>query len=410
MRILWLSNKVLTDNDSGSTGTWLDAMAQALVRSRAVELGNISQGKDARRDYGSIRQWIIPSKNVGRNGLPPNSIVRDIIQITEEFSPDLIHVWGTEGFWGLLTSRGLIRVPALLETQGLKWTIARVFEGGLTLREQIQCTRFKEIVKGTSIYNWKRKFYKWGKFEQEMILGHKFITTQSQWLYAQIKPLLSSPIIFSNDFMLRKPFYSATPWNSSSNNIIFCVAAYAFPFKGLHIAIRAIAMLKRYFPDIQLHIAGAIQKKWIRQDGYVLWLNRLIKDLNLTDNVYWLGPISDNEIILELQKCSLLLLPGFVEGYSLALAEGMYLGVPSVTSYAGGMQSLAKDEETTLFFTPGAVEMCAHQIERLLKDRLLSEQIGKRAREIALIRNDPEKILNKQIDIYMQVLENCNIR
>jgi len=48
--------------------------------------------------------------------------------------------------------------------------------------------------------------------------------------------------------------------------------------------------------------------------------------------------------------------------------------------------------------------MCAYQLERLLTDQALAERIGKRAREIALVRNDPERIVRNQIEIYRQVL------
>jgi len=40
----------------------------------------------------------------------------------------------------------------------------------------------------------------------------------------------------------------------------------------------------------------------------------------------------------------------------------------------------------------------------LLTDHTLAERIGKRARETALVRNDPERIVRNQIEIYRQVL------
>jgi hypothetical protein len=48
--------------------------------------------------------------------------------------------------------------------------------------------------------------------------------------------------------------------------------------------------------------------------------------------------------------------------------------------------------------------MCAYQINRLLTDRALAERISCRAREIALERNDFNKVVQNQIDIYRQVI------
>ena len=80
LKVLWLSNKVRSDQDRGSTGTWLDAMAQALVQSGQVELANIAMGPvraTTRQDIGPITQWIIPASARSHlcNGLPSAAIV-----------------------------------------------------------------------------------------------------------------------------------------------------------------------------------------------------------------------------------------------------------------------------------------------------------------------------------------------
>ena len=74
MKILWLSNKVLSLQDRGGTGTWLDAMAQGLNGTGSVQLGNISTGnvsKVIRQDCGAISQWVVPvATKLGHTGLP----------------------------------------------------------------------------------------------------------------------------------------------------------------------------------------------------------------------------------------------------------------------------------------------------------------------------------------------------
>ena len=156
MRILWLSNGILSDNDCGSTGTWLGALAQELAGSGELELGNITHGdvqKLTRQDYRSIRQWLVPAgRQLDHFGLPPRETIQPLIENINAFSPDLIHVWGTERYWGLLPARKYVGAPALLEMQGLKGAIAQVFNGGLSLREQLACIGPKELVRRSSIF------------------------------------------------------------------------------------------------------------------------------------------------------------------------------------------------------------------------------------------------------------------
>jgi glycosyltransferase involved in cell wall biosynthesis len=411
MKILWLSNKVLTNSDDGSTGTWLGAIAWGLVQSGQVTLGNISTGsvsKAIRQDYGLIQQWVVPSSiKLMRNGLPAKETVAYIVRTAEEFSPDLVHVWGTESYWGLLTARKLIREHALLEMQGVKGAIAKVYHGGLSFREQMACIRLKEVLRLSMIWQEKKRFQIWAEVEREIISQHKNIIVQTKWAESQVKGINLNCRIYQRDFALREAFYKSMPWQFSKNPVVFCSAAYSAPFKGLHVAIRAIAILKSIFPNIKLRIAGGHQKKGIRQDGYVAWLNRETEKLKVKSNIAWLGPLSATQVTEELRKCSAVVLPTFVESYCLALAEAMVLGVPAVVSCAGGTLCLSKDEESALFFPPGDESMCAYQLQRVLTDQKLAKHLSKHARMIALERNNREKVVNDQIEIYQQIISDA---
>ena len=48
--------------------------------------------------------------------------------------------------------------------------------------------------------------------------------------------------------------------------------------------------------------------------------------------------------------------------------------------------------------------MCAYQIERVLLEQALAERLSRQAREVALVRNNRERIVRQQIEIYKQVV------
>lgn len=169
--------------------------------------------------------------------------------------------------------------------------------------------------------------------------------------------------------------------------------------------MRALAILKKHIPEIQLRVAGAHQRPGLRRDGYIAWVNREIVRLGVEKSVTWLGPLSAAQLVDELDRCSAFIMPTFVESYGLALAEAMLLGVPTVVSFTGGTSFLARDEESALFFSPGDAEMCAFQAERLIKDRDLAERLSFQARDIAQVRHDPQRVLQRQITTYRQVLD-----
>jgi glycosyltransferase involved in cell wall biosynthesis len=407
MKVLWFSNKVFSDQDTGSSGTWLHAMAHSLITTGKVELCNIAMGAVkvmTRQDAGLIRQWIVPTAKPGRDGLPSSQIVTGIIDAVNDFSPDIVHIWGTESYWGLLTARKFLQQPALLEMQGLKFAIAKVFHGGLSFSEQMSCVGLKEIISQSTIYQGRKRFEAWGIFEKEMIACHHSISVQTEWVEAQVRMINKDCQTFHTDLILRSSFYGAGPRQYTESCRIFCSAAYSSAFKGLHVAVRAIAQLKNRFPNIELRIAGAHQRNGIRQDGYIRWVNQQICRLGIEKQVCWLGPLSAERIVEEMILAAAMLVPAYIENCCTSMQEVMMLGTPIVASYVGGLPSLASDEISALFFSPGDEVMCAYQLERILSDQGLAEKLSHNARAIALNRNNPEAVVTNQLEIYRKVI------
>jgi glycosyltransferase involved in cell wall biosynthesis len=408
VRILWLSNAVLANEESRSTGTWLHALADSLASSPDVELGNISSGDTrevVRQDFGRIQQWIVPSNlRLSADGLPPPEIVAGIAGVVKTFAPDIIHVWGTESYWGVLTAKGLLKGRVILEMQGLRSAIRKVFHGNLSLREQLGCVGIKEILRGSTIPQKRRQLRAGIVVEREVVSSHRFITVQSSWMEAQVRDVNPSATVFHNDCALRRPFDTDRAWGYSGKPTIFCSAAYPFPLKGLHVAVRALARLKPVFPSVELRIAGELKRSGLRRDGYIAWVEREARRLFVDGNISWLGPLVADDIVTELLGSSAFVLPSFIENHPLSLAEAMALGVPSVVSFAGGAPSLAFDGISALFFTPGDETMCAFQLRRAIENPVLARQLSERARETAAARNASGRILRQQVDIYRQVM------
>lgn len=409
LRILWLCNCALDDSDLRGSGTWLAPMARALSDSHAVDLGIIATvptSELTRRDHGQVQQWVVPGRTpLGRGGLPAVPVLESIVATIDEFSPDLIHTWGTEAFWGLLAARRLSNYPALLEMQGVKGQIAKVFYGDLNWSERWGCIGIKEVLKRRTMQADCRDFARWGLREEEMIRCHRFVDVQTAWVAAQVKVANPDARLFSVDLALRLPFYEAEPWQFSGRPTVFCTAAYSSPFKGLHVAIRALALLRKRIRAARLRIAGGHQRPGIRQDGYIRWVNRMVCHLGLSEAIDWLGPLDGEQIAAELKNASAIVIPTFIENCCTAMQEAMAIGTPVVASYVGGIPSIGKDGESCLCFPPGDEAMCAYQLERTLTDQRLALGLSQESRKIASVRNDRQRIIRRQLQIYRQILD-----
>jgi glycosyltransferase involved in cell wall biosynthesis len=411
-KILWFSNLVFSETTIKSSGTWLNAMGWALASREDVQLINISQARVqtvSRVDCGKILQWVVPYEKLRRNGLPSKLTMKGIADVVSVVQPDLIHVWGTENYWGLLTARKLLTQPALLDMQGIKYAIAPKMMGDLTFSEILKCISVKEFLRPSSFFFCSQaNFEKGRRFEEEIIQGHRFVAVQSNWVRAHVEAVSQASQIFPTRILLRHEFMEAPPWQvkqKSDSPVIFTPSGCSIPYKGLHVLLRALAILKKTYSCIRLVVGGALPQAGIRRSGYERWLLREVNRLNLSENVFFLGSLSAQEIIHQFNLASVAVIPSFIESYSLSLAEAMVAGVPVVVSYAGAMPELAEEDKSALFFPSGDAVMCACRIKELLESPNLSMRLSVNARQVGRLRHNPSDVVKRQLEIYDAILD-----
>lgn len=408
IKVLWFCNVGFSKSKSIASGSWLFSMSESLINSGEVELFNITQGdvtEVTRQNYKSINQWIVPRGKLTKNGLPNKNIILGIQGIVEQIKPDIIHIWGTENYWGLLYSRGFINGNVLLEIQGFKFACAKYFYSGLSFWDIVKCFRLKEFLRPSgSLVGLKLGFEKWGKFEKEMLLKCQNVSTQSHWVRTYVRNINKNAKLFETQIALRSEFLEAPKWDLNSCNsyqVFASTSSTSISYKGIHILLDAITVLKPRFPKIKLCIAGSFAKG-IKMDGYSRFLHEKIKKNGIIDNINWLGSLDAQAIILHLQKANVVVVPSFVESYCLALDEALTLGVPTVVSFSGAMPELAEHRKTALFYPSGDVEMCANAIEQFFIDKNLAVKISDNAYNNK-INKDNKNIALTQLKIYKSI-------
>jgi glycosyltransferase involved in cell wall biosynthesis len=409
LKVLWFSGVIFSDKASNASGSWIYAMADSLMKTGAIQLFNITNSytkSPIRQNSGEIMQWLLPYQSLRSNGLPGKKAIREIQRIVNEIQPDIIHIWGTEGYWGLLTARGIIHGNIILEIQGLKFAIEKYFYSGLSFSDIIKCFGIKELLKPSgSLPALKSSFKKWGIFEKEMLLKHDFISTQSDWTRAHIKSINPNAKMIYTHRSLRNEFQEAGKWelDRATPYQIFTSLASLVPYKGLHVLLESVSILKKKYPLIKLVVACHISHG-IRQDGYTRWLRKKIKKLLLSENIRWIGRLNALDIIQQMYQANVVVVPSFVESYCLGLEEALSMGVPTVAAFAGAMPELAVNEKTALYFSPGEAVMCAEAIEKFFIRKDFTKMISQN------VFNAKNAITNKnitetQLAIYMEVIK-----
>jgi len=411
-KILWLCNTKFIEEKIKTTTSWLQPLAELLQDSGRVQIYNITTGhvNDIQEsNYKGIYQWVIPFPKTKKEHMVPSPMFcQTLSQLESIIQPDLVHIWGTESIWASAYHQGAIKSKAFIDIQGILSSYYYYYYGGLKFQDILQCIHLKEILMPwRTLFHKKEIFKQRGKIEIECIKKFQYISYQSEWVRNHLSFINPYAKYISTKILLRNSFYTASPWtykNNTTSPIVFTTASGAIPYKGIHIIFKSIQLLKNLYPDIQLRVAGNMKIGNLLVDGYSIYLHKLIKKLNIENNVTYLGPIDETQIVKELQNSNVCVIPSFVETYCLAFAESMIIGTPTIASYAGAMPELAIHGKECLFYNSLDFQTCAHHIDLLIKDRKLAEYISTNGRKRRLTENDKNLVLQTQLNNYLAIL------
>ncbi len=414
MKVLWLSNRLFSNDSAKNSGTWLLALGPELIKSGEVLLANISFGKTnsiETSDYENIRQWKIPQLDLSPGELPPDNIVTKLIHVIDEFKPDIIQIWGVEHFWGLLLEKGLLKYPCILNIQGIMTTISSAYSGGLSFREKLNCIGLRELIyPKDSVFGQENHFRKMALVEKRILCSAKYITIQSEWSEDYVRAINPKAIFFRTERALRKEFYEAKRWlpklseNGDIKTPVLFTSSFGNPYKGFHHTLKALKLLKEDFPDITLRVAGGNQRMSWKVPGYNKFIWRLIERLGLGSNIVWLDSLDANGLIIELQNADCFVHSSFVESYSLAVAEALAVGTPTVCSFAGALPEMNGNPANILFYPPGDNVKMASLIRQVVLNKRLAELLSNQARAFIFDRCEKKALIQEQILQYKKVL------
>lgn len=415
-RIVWLSNVDLTEKQLNKSGTWIHSMFRSLKTSKDIYVcANITFTLKSYffcKDVEGVNHYYIPISQQKKNGYPTAQAIEYVINVIKKENPSLLHIWGMEMFWGLITKDiRLLKFPKLLEIQGIKSVCAlhQWMYGGLPKTELRKMRSFAQwLLPMYRVENVQKKFSQWKNAEEEILTSMKHINTQSEWVRNIIPSMNSNAILHKTGIILRPVFMNSAPWSkvheNNENPVIFTITSDT-PYKGLHITLDAFKLVKGTYPKAKLIVAGI--NKWTPsfiRGGYEKYIYYKIKELDLVDSVELLGNVDENVLLENMYKADVFINSSFVETYCLALAEALALGVPSVVSYSSALSELIVEGQTGLLYPVGDFFVCASKILQLLSDNELCKEISVNSSNWYRKEKNEGEIVKKQINTYLNII------
>jgi glycosyltransferase involved in cell wall biosynthesis len=163
--------------------------------------------------------------------------------------------------------------------------------------------------------------------------------------------------------------------------------------KGLEYLVQAVDILVERGVDLEL--------VWVGKDKNS-GLAAFMRQAKARDSIRMLGPVPSPWGILKTFDC--LVVPSISEGLGLVSIESMACGVPVVASRVGGLAETIQHGQNGLLVSPANSVELADAIQRLLTDRILTEEIRRRGVETFHERFTTEKVSTQFLEVYHQAM------
>lgn len=172
------------------------------------------------------------------------------------------------------------------------------------------------------------------------------------------------------------------------------------PRKRVLDLLQAVDIVRRRWPDIELRIAGGT-----RDPEYLCQVQEWITMHDLERNVMLLGALTQNELVEEYKKCTLLVLPSGQETSPMVIGEVMAMGKPVVATRVGGVPYLVDDGQTGFIVDVGDVQAMVDRLTTILSDNDLRAKMGKQSKEKANRQFRSRAVAAKVVEVYREAIE-----
>lgn len=165
--------------------------------------------------------------------------------------------------------------------------------------------------------------------------------------------------------------------------------------KRPHLLLQAFAKLAAAHPDWMVELWGAKERA-----SYLKELELLISSNKLQDRVFIKG--ATNDVPSALRAADIFVFPSAYEGFGMALAEGMSLGLPAIAYQSCPAVNELIENGKTGFLCEDGVDALAAAMDKLMSDKALRIKMG-RAAKAAMAQYAPEKIWNQWEELLEKV-------
>ncbi|MBN1186224.1 MAG: glycosyltransferase family 4 protein [Bacteroidales bacterium] len=292
-----------------------------------------------------------------------------LFKVIKKVHPDIIHVHGTEGVYGLVPLD--MELPVIVSVQGI---ISEIYRRQITINHYLQRRIERKVLKSYTHFGFRTDFDK------------DFILRSNSKAITHYLPEAINPIFFNSHWVYNK-----------KQEVTF--VGTISKMKGIDKLVDAFIEIIKYEKlKIKLNLIGTGDKYFLDL------LNQKLKKCQLENEVVFHGFREPGYIKDVLLRSNLFILPTLMDNSPNSLMEGQALGVPCAASNIGGIPSLIEHEYNGFLFNPNDKNAIRECIISALSNKDILNAISNNSRKTAYERNYPLKVAQITLDVYNKII------
>lgn len=407
MRVLWLTGTPSAYSSvTGQYGCgWISSLEEEMSRVGGIDLAIafFMGGQPKKVKRGNVTYYPIEnpfSKSFVcklRSGVFTSFSHRDQVKVgllkgvIDDFKPDVIEVFGSESFMGLVAKK--TKIPVVLHIQGVltpyfnayfppgvsKWSYA--WSGA---NPMLAAKRYM------GLWWFRRRALR----ELDIVRSVKYFVGRTDW--DRRVSLLFNPEAkyFFGGEILREVFYLESRRNLPKRLQI--VSTLSAPlYKGHDVILKTAELLRDVCRvDFEWKVFGTVNLFWLRR----------LRRAGLSERVRLLGSQNAEAVRDALLNATVFVHPSYIDNSPNSVCEAQMLGIPVIAADTGGVSSLIENGKSGYLVPANDPYQTAFLARQVFDDVDANISMGCIAQEVARRRHARNAIVNNLVGVYNEIV------
>ena len=418
MKVLWFSNTPsLYDQNAHHYhgGGWIASLEKLIADRHDIELAiaffHPHDGQKVTRCATTYYPLCRPTKrrarlrqvvNNWRGELADGEYSKHFIDIINDFKPDIIQVFGSEGPFGEI--QALTKKPVVIHLQGLvNPYLNTYFPAGCSGLEFVANRAFLlETLKGGNPLLGRRLFAQRAQRERHILKNSRYVMGRTHWDEMIAKLYNPDVMYFHVDEVLRELFYEHSPGRASKTSALQILSTLSPTiYKGIDVLLRTARQLKQ-LPKAEfswkvagLNSADPLLRHFEQKEGID----------HRSVGIECLGKQSAHQLGQLMSHADVFVHPSYIDNSPNSVCEAQMLGLPVIACDVGGLSTLIRHQQTGMLVPSNGVFELTHYLKLLANNAPMRASLGENARKAALLRHDKEAITQNLLAAYNTIVD-----